>query len=164
LFQISGGAGGKGGRGRNCIKKENICFGFSQRGCSKYCADDGIGDRAASGPPGYQGASGSSKAPLFLEPKRVWGINVYLGRTSRKGGCHSPKFILFIHLIFKDDYIVSSCRLQQLYGSLQTHFGKVWRESVALVARYNIISTTGSSHFGGQKKKMPTKSSGLCAT
>jgi len=55
-----GGAGGKGGRGRNCIKKENICFGFSQRGCSKYCADDGIGDRAASGPPGYQGASGST--------------------------------------------------------------------------------------------------------
>jgi len=56
-----GGAGGKGGRGRNCVTKQQVCMGFWPTPCgSKYCADYGIGDRAASGPTGYQGASGST--------------------------------------------------------------------------------------------------------
>ena len=43
--------------------------------------------------------------------------------------------------------IISTCRFQSLFFSLNHIFGNVWRESAAMVMTYDIISTMKSRHF-----------------
>ena len=54
---ITGGAGSRGGRGRDCDKKSQ--WGTSWN--TYYCDDDGYEGRGPNGPPGIDGKDGTSK-------------------------------------------------------------------------------------------------------
>ena len=66
------------------------------------------------------------------------------------GGCHPHKvFRRFLQQHLLIAYAVfSSCSF-----ILETYFGKVWRQSVAMVTRYDVISSMRSSHCSIKMKK-----------
>ena len=59
-------------------------------------------------------------------------------RAYKGGGCHSPKVF---HQFFQQHLLLAYAVFSSCSLILETHFGKVWRQSVAMVTRNDVIST-----------------------
>ena len=58
---------------------------------------------------------------------------------------------------FQDHLLLAHADLKSCLIILETHFGKVWRESIAMVTRYNLIINMESSISYEKKKKKTYK-------
>ena len=50
-------------------------------------------------------------------------------------------------LFFQEHLLLAHADFSSCLLNLETHFGKVWRQSVAMVMEYDTISSMISSHF-----------------
>ena len=89
----------------------------------------------------YRELSFHSKYSVSLNMKL---LVLSLGRTKMGGGGGGwmPLPIEIFRRCFQDRLLLAYAVFSSCSFILETHFGKVWRQSVAMVTRYGVISNT----------------------